>query len=39
MGHRDIATTIRNYGHLERALIPDAAARTEAAVLGQQQAW
>jgi integrase len=34
MGHRDIATTIRNYGHLERTLIPDAAARTEAAVLG-----
>ena len=33
MGHRDIATTIRNYGHLERTLIPDAAARTEAAVL------
>ena len=39
MGHRDIATTIRNYGHLERTLIPDAAARTEAAVLGDQQAW
>ena len=35
MGHRDIATTIRNYGHLERTLIPDAAARTEAAVLGR----
>lgn len=36
MGHRDIATTIRNYGHLERTLIPDAASRTEAAVLGSQ---
>jgi integrase len=39
MGHRDIATTIRNYGHLERTLIPDAAARTEAAVLGDQKSW
>jgi integrase len=36
MGHRDIATTIRNYGHLERTLIPDAALRTEAAVLGRE---
>jgi integrase len=39
MGRRDIATTIRNYGHLERTLIPDAAARTEAAVLGDRQSW
>jgi integrase len=39
MGHRDIATTIRNYGHLERTLIPDAAARAEAAVLGGDPPW
>jgi hypothetical protein len=34
MGHRDIATTNRNYGHVEPTLIPYAAARTEAARLG-----
>jgi integrase len=34
MGHRHIATTIRAYGHLERTMIPDAAARSEAALLG-----
>lgn len=39
MGHRDIATTIRNYRHLERTLIPDAAARTEAAVLATSKWW
>jgi hypothetical protein len=37
MGRRDIARTIRNHGHLERTLIPDAAAPTEAAVLGDQE--
>jgi integrase len=34
MGHRQIATTINSYGHLERTMIPDAAARAENAVLG-----
>ena len=33
MGHRSITTTIANYGHLERTMIPDAAARAEAALL------
>ena len=35
MGHRQITTTIRAYGHLERTLIPDAAARSERALLGE----
>ncbi len=33
MGHRQIATTIRAYGHLEATLIPQAAARAERALL------
>ena len=33
MGHRSITTTIRAYGHLERTMIPEAAARAEAAIL------
>lgn len=33
MGHKSITTTIRAYGHLERTMIPDAAARTEDALL------
>ncbi|MDH3227452.1 MAG: site-specific integrase, partial [Thermoleophilia bacterium] len=33
MGHRQISTTINSYGHLERTMIPDAAARAESAVL------
>jgi integrase len=32
MGHRSITTTIANYGHLERSLMPGAAAQTEAAL-------
>ena len=34
MGHRQISTTIRAYGHLERTMIPGAAARAEEALLG-----
>jgi hypothetical protein len=33
MGHRSITTTIVSYGHLERSMMPGAAAKTEA-VLG-----
>jgi hypothetical protein len=33
MGHRSITTTIRAYGHVEKTMIPDAAARAEAALL------
>jgi integrase len=32
MGHTDIRTTIRNYGHFEPSLLPGAAAKTEAAL-------
>jgi integrase len=32
IGHASIATTIANYGHLEPSMMPDAAARTEAAL-------
>ena len=41
MGHRSITTTIRAYGHLERTMIPDAAARAEAALLERPclRAW
>ena len=41
-GRWAIATSRRRsryYGHLERTLIPDAAARTEVAVLGDQESW
>ena len=34
MGHKSITTTINNYGHLERTMIPDAATRAENALLG-----
>ena len=34
MGHRNITTTIANYGHLERTMIPEAAGRAEDALLG-----
>jgi integrase len=33
LGYRSITTTIRAYGHLERTMVPDAAARTEAALV------
>jgi integrase len=32
LGHRDITTTVRSYGHLEASFLRDAAARAEAAV-------
>jgi integrase len=32
MGHKSITTTIRNYGHLEPSMNPDAADRTAAAL-------
>jgi integrase len=32
LGHADISTTVRYYGHLERGYLQDAVARTEAAV-------
>ena len=34
MGHKTIGTTVRNYGHLEPSLLPAAASRVEAALLG-----
>jgi integrase len=33
MGHRSITTTIRAYGHMERTMVADAAARAEAPLL------
>lgn len=33
MGHKQITTTIRQYGHLEPTLMPEAAERTEIAML------
>jgi hypothetical protein len=35
MGHASSQTTIANYGHLERTVFPEAAARTEAAILAR----
>lgn len=32
LGHADISTTVKHYGHLEPAYLQDAAARAEAAV-------
>jgi hypothetical protein len=34
MGHKTITTTIRNYAHLEPSMLPAAAARAEAGLLG-----
>lgn len=34
LGHADIGTTIRNYGHLEETFLRDAAAHAEAAIFG-----
>ena len=34
LGHSDIGTTIRNYGHLEQSFLHDAAARAETAIFG-----
>lgn len=36
MGHRQITTTINAYGHHEGSMIPAAAARAEAAILGTE---
>jgi integrase len=32
LGHADIATTVKHYGHLEPAYLKDAAARAESAI-------
>jgi integrase len=37
LGHADIGTTIRNYGHLEESFLRDAAARAETAIFGQPE--